>query len=353
MTSTLPPIIQALSGALGSAAANTLTYPLSLATTRLQSLPPPPPKHLTGVPGALRVIRSIRRRWGTLALWDGVAADTAASVLSTFLYFYIYAFLRYLSLRRKNGRKVLSGWEELALGFGAGVASRALSTPLSVVAVRLQMERAEVAEAEEKMEAEEKAEAEEAEKMAGARDASGASPDEGVVIADLNNSVTAPDEENTQIPQTGLYHVVLHLYAEGGLLAFWKGFTNTIILCLNPALTLAFFQRLSLLQHTLRSHWTSRTPALTPPPAPSPFTSFGLAALSNSIAVTLLYPLILAKVRAQAGIETTGTLQDFGSTKTMLWKHYQALEAHILKGCVGQGVTFLLKARMVSHFLSF
>lgn len=37
MTSTLPPLVQAVSGAVGSAAANAIVYPLDLVSTRLQT----------------------------------------------------------------------------------------------------------------------------------------------------------------------------------------------------------------------------------------------------------------------------------------------------------------------------
>lgn len=40
MTSTLPPLAQALSGALGSAFANVASYPLDLAATKLQNTAP-------------------------------------------------------------------------------------------------------------------------------------------------------------------------------------------------------------------------------------------------------------------------------------------------------------------------
>lgn len=37
MTSTLPPLVQAFSGAMGSATANAVSYPLDVVTTRLQT----------------------------------------------------------------------------------------------------------------------------------------------------------------------------------------------------------------------------------------------------------------------------------------------------------------------------
>lgn len=73
--------------------------------------------------------------------------------LLSFLYFYFYAFLRAILVRRKRKNSpqltkgkagsapiLLSVAEELGIGFLAGVASRAISTPLSVVTVRLQTE---------------------------------------------------------------------------------------------------------------------------------------------------------------------------------------------------------------------
>jgi adenine nucleotide transporter 17 len=69
------------------------------------------------------------------------------------LYFYAYSLLRYLALRRRARSAIASDKPttaaqaqvlpvalELALGFVAGVASRAVSTPLSVITVRLQTE---------------------------------------------------------------------------------------------------------------------------------------------------------------------------------------------------------------------
>jgi adenine nucleotide transporter 17 len=69
---------------------------------------------------------------------------------ASFFYFYFYSFLRSYSTRRlisvhKPRRNVSTHKpglvEELLLGFIAGVASRAVSTPLNIVTLRLQTER--------------------------------------------------------------------------------------------------------------------------------------------------------------------------------------------------------------------
>jgi hypothetical protein len=81
MTSTLPPLVQAFSGAIGSAAANSLVYPLDLVTTRLQTSRS---KH-TGLSRALHILRSIINKHGLFALYDGLDTDTAATLLSKYV----------------------------------------------------------------------------------------------------------------------------------------------------------------------------------------------------------------------------------------------------------------------------
>lgn len=112
-------------------------------------------------------IRDIVRREGWEGLYDGLLSDTAATLVSkyvyiavitnygllthptSFLYFYLYTFLRSALLRRRThssapartGKKtlpVLGVAEELGLGYVSGVLSRAISTPLNVVTIHLQ-----------------------------------------------------------------------------------------------------------------------------------------------------------------------------------------------------------------------
>lgn len=78
MTSTLPPLIQAFSGAIGSASANSLVYPLDLVTTRLQTSR----SKYSGLSRAIYILHSIIDKHGWLALYDGLDTDTAATLLS-------------------------------------------------------------------------------------------------------------------------------------------------------------------------------------------------------------------------------------------------------------------------------
>lgn len=84
MTSTLPPLIQAFTGALGSASSNVLTYPLDIATTRAQlySHSNKKPGKTLDVSKSLSVIIRNAKIHGLRSLYTGLVPDTIAGVLS-------------------------------------------------------------------------------------------------------------------------------------------------------------------------------------------------------------------------------------------------------------------------------
>jgi solute carrier family 25 (peroxisomal adenine nucleotide transporter), member 17 len=166
MTSTLPPLVQAVSGSIGSVSANIISYPLDLVTSRLQ-LERHPTTKSSGLAGGTRILRRTIKKDGWTAIYDGLFADTTATFLSkyvshtyqrwgpnlyghdfSFLYFYFYSFLRnsYVERMTQGNRKPsttakLPVIQELLLGFISGIASRAVSTPLNIITLRLQTER--------------------------------------------------------------------------------------------------------------------------------------------------------------------------------------------------------------------
>ncbi|KAJ7496655.1 mitochondrial carrier domain-containing protein [Mycena latifolia] len=320
MTSTLPPLVQAFSGAIGSVSANALTYPLDLVTTRLQLDSPQKARRSSGLHGAVRILRGIVEKRGVQDLYAGLGTDTGATLLSNFFYFYFYAFLRYLLTRRQltlNPKPAHitrphkpSLLEEILLGFIAGVASRAVSTPLNIVTLRLQVE---------------------------------------------NDDHEDDDEKGADQSVPGVGGVVKKIYDEQGILGFWRGFKTTTLLSLNPALTLALFQ---VFRRVLAR--ASATAGANPKPSQA----FLGAAVSNSIAAAILYPLMLAKTRLQASSATsmrevlrdaytgrgrsTTLPPDLGANKPGpgIRGLYQGLEMQIVKGFLSQGVTFLVKGRV-------
>ncbi|TFY68135.1 hypothetical protein EVG20_g3680 [Dentipellis fragilis] len=323
MTSTLSPIIQAFSGAVGSASANAFSYPLDLVTTRLQTTRS---KRLQGLRGALAILRYTIKKYGVRALYDGLHSDIASTILSSFLYFYAYSFLRSVVSKRtaskiasSSGKTVaapiLTISQELGLGFIAGVASRLVSTPLSITTVRLQMEREgsddELEEVEEKFE----------------------------------------EGKGAEVPRNGkqekgVLYVVKSIYEEQGLKGFWRGFETTILLSLNPSFTFSFFQ---IYRHLFLQGVNRRRP--------TPKQAFFGAAIANSLATMILYPLILAKTRLQlAKADSSSSPATMLSVLRTAYRHeggfppglYQGIEAQILKSFLSQGITFMVKQRWVA-----
>ncbi|KAL5531989.1 hypothetical protein ACEPAF_5552 [Sanghuangporus sanghuang] len=287
MTSTLPPLVQAFSGALGGAAANASAYPLDLVCTRLQT------SRSCERQGIYATLRKIIKKRGFAGLYDGLQTDTAATLISSFFYFYAYSFLRNRIFKRdrlssnkvtkRSESATIVALEEIVIGFLAGIASRAVSTPLSLVTVRLQSEQQQQLDSE----------------------SSG---------GDLEKGKDGDGRQSRSIAS-----VVKRIYVEGGLRGFWRGFETTTFLCLNPSLTLFLYQayRKAFLRGKDREQ-------------PSPRHAFVGAAISNVIAVTLLYPLLLAKTRLQASSKSTSSL-----------------EAQLFKGFVSQGLAMMVKQRIL------
>jgi len=307
MTSSLPPLVQAVSGSIGSAAANVVSYPLDLVCTRLQISGTKGKQDLKQAAGILRRIVNSR---GILGLYNGLQADTAATLLSNFFYFYVYSFLRTRLLRKKaiqasRSATAFTAGEEIVLGFLAGVVSRAISSPFNITAVRLQAERKDKATGEAEGTEEEYA-------------------DDGTLVG-----------------------VMKHIYAERGLSGFWKGFETTTLLCLNPSFTFFFYQAFRRI--FLRGKDRIQ---------PSPQQAFIGGAVSNVLAVTLLYPLLLAKTRLQSSGRDTQTHSMFDVWNDAI-KHggisglYQGLEAQLVKGFLNQGLAMMIKQRLEEWIVAF
>jgi len=310
MTSTFPPLAQAVAGALGAAVANIGAYPLDLATTRLQTARGSKRKRTRGIYGLMAIFRETVRKNGTLALFDGLESDTSATLISGFFYYYAYSFFRSQLIKRKarsshqllgsSKTPVLHAAEELAVGFFAGIASRLVSSPLSMVTVRLQSSEEEENDAED------------------------------------DESGTSSKGKKGKKTVTS---VVRDIYDKDGLLGFWTGFKTTILLCSNPAITLFLFQ-------AFRRFLPAKTRQ-----NPTPIQGFIGGALSNSIAVCILYPLMLAKTRAQvlpgsaSGRNLVSILKN-AYNRDGLSGLYQGLEAQVLKGFLSQGLTIMVKQRI-------
>lgn len=187
----------AVSGSCGTAVSTATLYPLDLVTTRLKAsssssrrgtTPGSTPEAYDGVVAALRGIGA--REGGPGALYSGLGADVAKSVVDSFLFFGIYNYLRRRRRGQGQGReerrpRVL---EELAVGAVAGAMARLFTTPISNVVTRKQM----------------------------------------------------PSKK-----QQGLREMMADMRSQGGILGLWSGYSATLVLTMNPSITFFVNRRLA------------------------------------------------------------------------------------------------------------
>jgi len=78
MTSTLPPLVQAFAGGIGSVVANAGSFPLDVAATRIQVQPSGKKEGAN----ATQIIQDIVSREGYHGLYVGFSSDSVATLIS-------------------------------------------------------------------------------------------------------------------------------------------------------------------------------------------------------------------------------------------------------------------------------
>nr|XP_019046499.1 hypothetical protein I302_05249 [Kwoniella bestiolae CBS 10118]OCF25429.1 hypothetical protein I302_05249 [Kwoniella bestiolae CBS 10118] len=321
MNSTLPPFLQATSGALGSAVGNAIVYPLDLATTRMQNNARKPHHERLNLRDTLTHLLSQNHYLSNI--YSGISADTLSTLLSNFIYFYSYTSLqkglhvwhtRHPSLpstaqhgsvssspagiggMASKASEILprpakpSALEELLIGVISGLISKGITLPISTVCVRQQIE---------------------------------------------NDS----EDEKKDL---SLVETLSTIYNETGIEGLFSGLKPTIPLTLLPSLTLYIHSVLVRLLLPAR-HRTHPPASLT----------FLLGALSNALATIPLYPLVLIKVLSQSGRDKGKNKHKLGMLETLIKiikrggirTLYTGLEGQLVKGVVQQGVMMLVKQR--------
>ncbi|OZJ04211.1 hypothetical protein BZG36_02957 [Bifiguratus adelaidae] len=293
----LPPLGHALSGAVGSALANVIVYPLDLTTTRLQVSKEKHADSGDKSPTLLSTLQHIYHNEGGLrALYAGLPSDTLATVLSSFLYHYCYTFLRNVQERRnvRLGKAPELGLvQQLLLGAEAGIISRFFTTPVGNVTTRKQAVR---------------------------------SGEHSTTMAILND-----------------------IWDEKGITGFWTGYRASIVLTSNPSLTYFFFEYLkaAVLRMTKQARLTS-------------FQVFFLSAISKSMATALTYPFIFLKTNMIVGNKTNAKGKDKEAERNesmlALWRRivkqegvsglYKGIQSQITKGFFNHGIMYMIKDRV-------
>ncbi|KAL2692946.1 mitochondrial carrier domain-containing protein, partial [Phyllosticta citricarpa] len=310
----LPALGHATSGAIGSAVANLLIYPLDVVITRLQVQARTLEKddandvddEYADVVDAVR--KMYAREGGVAAFYSGLGDSLVKSVLDSFLFFLAYNVLRHarqsmLGLARNRSLPVL---EEIGVGMLAGAAAKLCTTPVQNVVTR---------------------------KQTAAMDGKGKKKKKGP-------SARA---------------IAAQIWREKGWTGFWAGYSASLILTVNPALTF-------LLQGTLLRLLVPREKRK----SPGARLTFLMAAASKAVASTITYPVSVAKTRAQAGGEGAQQQQQqkqgeqhegktrkaratiFGAIVAIARREgpaglYRGLGGEVLKGFFTHGLTMLMK----------
>lgn len=320
----LPAIGHATSGSLGSAVSSVITYPLSLVITRLQVQSQFGNKKggnsdadYKSIADAIQKIYT--QEGGVSAFYAGCPHDTAKSMADSFLFFLAYNFFRRGRLNTRPGTKRLPVHEEIGVGMMAGAFSRFFTTPIQQIVTRKQTAR---------------------------------------MIAARSGDASVAEKLSVR-------EIAGKIRKEKGLAGFWSGYSATLVLTLNPALTFLFHETLLrlLVKRDQRENPGSRR-------------TFLIAAISKACASCITYPFSLAKSRAQVSAKApthpkTDPITDKDSLKSATTKAkqkirrktvfdtileiareegvfglYQGLGGEVLKGFFSHGLTMLLKERI-------
>lgn len=303
-----------------------LTYPLDIVITRLQVQRQiqrnSNHSHYDGILDAIEKI--YEREGGLQAFYNGVFHETAKGVVDSFLFFLAYSYVREKRLVARGSGKSLPAWEEIGVGVVAGAFSKFFTTPIQNIVTRKQT---------------------------------------AAMLSHDHSGSTIPPLSSTR-------DIVREIQHEKGWQGFWSGYSASLVLTLNPSITMLMHKVLLrfLVPRASREDPGSRT-------------TFLLAAISKALASTVTYPFSLAKTRAQVSSQKptapqgkTSELKDPAASthpRTLqarkrtvfstilrivqtegLWALYEGLGAEVLKGFFSHGITMLMKDRIHSVIIS-
>lgn len=355
MTSHLPPLVQATAGSLGAVVSGALVFPADTLVKRNQvkrsarrrpteraqeaSRLGRPVKANHPKVGAFEAVVHTLKTEGLLSLYSGLVPDSLSTLLSQFLYFLCYTALRTRLVKRKQRLQpqapasqsvkkaaaiLLSPLEELGIGCLAGVVAKGIVSPLSMITVRAQTSRQPK------------------------QDVVGGRPGDKSPVDPAARTEKRPDDSDSDESDDGYssapstLDLAREIYDEQGLAGFWSGFSSTVILTINPAITFYVFAALkrALIPAKHRHH-------------PTPTQTFLCGALASAFATGLTYPLILAKTRLQFKAPTgramyRNLLDVFRKSfrRNGVAGLYQGVESKILLGFFSEGVKLLFKDRI-------
>ncbi|KAI8343253.1 mitochondrial carrier domain-containing protein [Chlamydoabsidia padenii] len=249
------------------------------------------------------MIQKIYRQGGIQGLYRGLGADSIATLLSSFIYFYCYTALRNLQekMNRSMGKSsvALNVYQELFLGAEAALISRFFTSPVSNITTRLQ---------------------------------------------------TAAGENKQSFME-----VAKDIYEEKSITGFWTGYRASIVLVSNPSITYFVFEKLK--DFYLRANNKTALTSLQ---------TFLFSALAKSVATMITYPFIFLRANMIGGSnnkkdekgkskkeegQQTGMLVLLKQVieKEGLTGVYKGMKAQITKGFFNSGILFMIKDYVATY----
>jgi hypothetical protein len=263
------------------------------------------------------------REGGPGAFYSGVLQETFKSVADSFLFFLAYSYVRQKRLDARGSGRSLPALEEIGVGVVSGAFSKLFTTPIQQIVTRKQT----------------------------------------AAMLKQESPTTIPPLSSTR-------DIAWEIRREKGLQGFWSGYSSSIVLTLNPSITMLLHKALMRLV-VPRANRDN----------PGVRMTFLLAAISKALASTVTYPFSLAKTRLQVSSQKpnpiTGETSESRKSETPLearavqarqrtvfstimriaqteglWALYQGLGAEVLKGFFSHGITMLMKDRIHAVIIS-
>ncbi|CAO3627470.1 unnamed protein product [Cunninghamella echinulata] len=244
----------------------------------------------------MTMIQKIYKEGGIPGLYTGLGADSLATLLSSFIYFYCYTALRNVQEKwNKSWGKptTLNIYQELFLGAEAALISRLFTSPVSNITTRLQ----------------------------------------------------------TSSTKQSFTEVAKEIYNEKGITGFWTGYRASMVLVSNPSITYFTFEKLKTfyLQSTGNKSLTSLQTFL-----------FSAFAKSIATMITYPFIFIRANMIAahdKKGKSKMGQVKKPGMLELLqqvIHKEgvsgvYKGMKAQITKGFFNSGILFMIKDYVAAY----
>ncbi|KAI5951322.1 ANT1 [Candida jiufengensis] len=334
----LSPIEKAASGALASAIANTLVYPLDLSKVLIQTqvkkhhnhknstgLPTPPqsesdsststnweesiqPKDELKYKNTLDVLKKIYAKKGILGWYHGLFSTVVGTAAQNFSYFYWYSIVKkvYANLYKHIPNHKANTLTELFLGAVAAAISQCFTMPIGVITT----------------------------------------------------------QQQTDKQHKNLFQLIKEILDQDGISGLWRGLRVSLVLCINPSITYGSYERLKQIIYGNKEFL-------------GPLESFSLGVLAKSLATIATQPLIVskamiqkkAKSKTEKGHKVSEKYHEdeddeddikfdhFTDALAHLWNTekfkglYKGIAPQLLKGVFVQGLLFMFKDQIDLLFL--